>query len=134
MNHSQWQKLDPDQLPETPAIYAILWRRKWLHLSGADNLKLALEARPWPYRIGLSLSDSELLWMATDDPRRLEAKLKRMLRCQWQCTTDGQVSPSADDDRSGPGYLSCDWPAVKRLNRAIPMVARPLANADPLIA
>lgn len=139
MNHSQWQKLDPEQLPESAAIYAVLWRRKWLHLGSADNLKRTLNARPWPYRIALSLSDAELLWMKADDPRRQEAKLKRMLRCQWQCLGEGQAIP--EEQPSGKkksskaeAYPCCDWPAAHKLVPAIPMVAKPLANTSPMTA
>ncbi len=132
MNHSQWQKLDPDQLPESAAIYAVLWRRKWLHLGSADNLKRTLETSPWPYRIALSLSDAELLWMQAVDPRRQEAKLKRMLRCQWQCLSEGQASeaelPKRKKSSQTEVYPCCNWPAAQSLTPATPMVAKPLAN------
>lgn len=132
MKYSQWQKLDPDQLPESAAIYAVLWRRKWLHLSSTDNLKRTLSTYPWPYRIALSLSDAELLWMKADDPHRQEAKLKRLLRCQWQCLEEGQ-SPakkqsSQRKSRAKEAYPCCHWPAAQR-TPTTPMVARPLAHA-----
>ena len=140
MNHSQWQKLDPDQLPESAAIYAVLWRRKWLHLGSSDNLKLTLSSRPWPYRIALSLSDAELLWMQAADPRRQEAKLKRMLRCQWQCLGEGQATPEeqpvskAKSKKAAEAYPYCHWPAANSLTPVLPMVAKPLAKASPLPA
>ncbi len=139
MNQSQWQKLDPAQLPESAAIYAVLWRRKWLHLGSSDNLKQTLSGQPWPYRIALSLSDAELLWMKTDDPRRQEAKLKRMLRCQWQCLGEGLAAPevqsvSKKKSNKAEVYPSCNWPSAHNLAPAIPMVARPLANTSPLTA
>ncbi len=139
MNHSQWQKLDPDQLPESAAIYAVLWRRKWLHLGSADNLKRTLETNPWPYRIALSLGDAELLWMSAADPRRQEAKLKRMLRCKWQCLDEGQATPEAPFKRRAKSsqteaYPCCDWPAAHNLVPATPMVAKPLANAKLMTA
>lgn len=139
MNHSQWQKLDPDQLPESAAIYAVLWRRKWLHLGSADNLKRTLDARPWPYRIALSLSDAELLWMKASDPRRQEAKLKRMLRCQWQCLNEGQARPdeqlaSKTKSKQTEAYPCCHWPAANNLVPATPMIAKPLANTSLMTA
>lgn len=138
MNQSQWQKLDPNQLPESAAIYAVLWRRKWLHLGSADNLKQTLSSQPWPYRIALSLSDAELLWMKSADPRRQEAKLKRMLRCQWQCLGEGLAAPEAQPEgqrsKRAEVYPCCHWPAVRNAAPAVPMVARPLANTSPMMA
>jgi len=129
MNHSQWQKLDPNQLPESAALYAVLWRRKWLYLGSADNLKQTLSAYPWPYRIALSLTDAELLWMKADDPHRQEAKFKRMLRCKWQCWGEGQAAAAATE-----AYPHCSWPAAHSLMPTIPMVAKPLARTSPSIA
>lgn len=136
MNHAQWQKLDPDQLPESAAIYAVLWRRKWLHLGSADNLKRTLESRPWPYRIALSLSDAELLWMKAADPRRQEAKLKRMLRCKWQCLDEGRATAEpAPARRKSPTktelYPCCHWPSADSLVPVMPMIAKPLAHPNP---
>ena len=129
MQQSQWQKLDPHQLPESAAIYAVLWRRTWLHLGSAANLKRALADNPWPYRIALSLSDAELLWMKATDPHRQEAKLKRMLRCQWQCLDEGQVNalPSSAETIMPEAFTPrCAWPAAD-LAPATPMIAKPLA-------
>ncbi|NJN32771.1 MAG: hypothetical protein HC824_21945 [Synechococcales cyanobacterium RM1_1_8] len=119
MNPSQWQALNPDQLPECPAVYAILWRRKWLYVGSSDNLKLSLDSQPLPYRIALGLTDARLLWMPSSDPRRQGAKLQQMMRCQWQGLADGLTSGNTPQ---------CAWPAAHRLDSAVPMVARPLTN------
>lgn len=131
MNNLQWQKLDPDQLPESPGIYAILWRRQWLYLSQSANLKRSLEAQPWPYRIGRSLSDAELLWMQTEDHRRQEGKLRRMLRCKWQGLDDA-IAPGLGPNADSTDYPHCLLPDPRSTVQVIPMVARPLTHVDPL--
>lgn len=103
MNRIQWQKLDPQNIPELPGVYAFLWRRQWLYVGKAPNLRESLLTESWPYRIAQSLDEAELLWMPTEYQNDMEAKLRRMLRMKWRDL--GETTVYSD-------YPCCDLPVL----------------------
>ncbi len=84
MNQTQWRELDPKNLPDSPGLYAFLWRQQWLYLGTAESLKKELKREPWPYKIAKSLDEAKLLWIPTEDYRRVAMQMERVLRLKWK--------------------------------------------------
>lgn len=118
MTQPNWQKLDPDNLPEASGVYAFLWRKQWLYLGRSVNLKQTLSSDPWPFKIAKSLDDAELLWIEAEDHGRMESKLKRLVRVKWQGVTENAQASS---------QLRCELPEHSRFEPT-PMLARSLTH------
>jgi hypothetical protein len=119
MNHNQWLELDPNNLPDSPGIYAFLWRQQWLYLGTAESLKKDLKREPWPYKIAKSLDEAKLLWIPTEDYQRVSMKLERVLRLQWK-----DAMPTELPKRKRPP--KCRWVKPAKVIPQQRMLARSL--------
>ena len=117
MAQPNWQKLDPNCLPEESGVYAFLWRKQWLYVGRAANLKQSLEIDPWPFKIAKSLDDAELLWMPADNCNQMASLLQRTVRAKWQSIAEEQYA----------NVLYCALPEPEQHNQ--PMMARSLTHA-----